>query len=757
MKKLRKLMWWTVGFSLAISVYLEIIPFVVVAIIIISLWLLSYFRFGECEPISMLISSLLGGMFGTIYILSYTYLNISPLDPYDDLTISMSATVLDFPEVGDYGRYSVLADFDLGGKGVQTIFYGDEQLGQLKPGDIFQSMATFTSTAYTTKGLPTVYYYSQGTFLRGILFGDVEIVSTSGIKLKYLPVYGGKKVKDTLLTSFPEKYNGLALALVTGNKDELRSNFSSALTLTGLSHTVAVSGMHLAFLAGVVRTLLPRGKWWAFGIFSMVMVLFMLMSGSTPSIMRATVMILMLELAPFFSRDRDDPTSLSAAVFFILLNNPFAIHQVGLYLSIASVASIFLFSEYFRDKLMKFFAVEEEDSWFKTKRSVIATLATTCAAMIFTTPILGMFFDRVSLIAPIANIFALWAISLLFVGCLLVACVGSIVPILGQVFGLLYILLFEYLLLIVPLLARSPFASISVHSIYYKYWLYFVYLLIFLAIIVPKEKKLRYPVALALVTLLLSSVLHLENSYHDGLKVQVLDVGQGQSALFQLGTSLILSDCGGNSWNNSGNLAADAINDLGRIKLDLLVISHCDADHVNGVITLMDRIWVDTIAMPPLDYEDILQVEIVTKALQEGTNLLFVEEKMEWKVAEEQFVTLFPPVGAGGANERGISLLVTSGSADALVLGDMNANTELLFLERFDLPSVEVLFMPHHGSKYSSSDLLLERVTDKIGIICVGTNNYGHPTREVLEKMELNNMEIFRTDTMGALTLELAS
>lgn len=751
---MRKLMWWTIGFSSAISTYLQLVSPIFLVGIVAFLWFISYVRFKELEPISMILSSVLGIFFGLGYMNFYVYLHITPLTAYDGQTIPMSATVASFPEEGKYGSYSLYAQLDVGGKGVKTYFDGDEQLKNLKPGDKFSAVATFSSSAYTAKGEPTDYFYSQGVFLLGDISGEVELQLASKVALGYIPVYIAEKIKETILTSFDPQHSGLALALVTGNKDELSDTLSTALSLTGLSHTVAVSGMHLSFLAGVLRAILPAGKWWALSVFSGIMLLFMLVSGSTPSIVRATVMILMLEIAPFLSRDRDDPTALSAAVFFILLHNPYALLQVGLYLSVASVASIFLFSNVFYEKLKVFFALEEEDSCFKVKKSILSTFSTTCAALVFTSPIIAYFFGRISLIAPLANMVVLFVISIAFVCSLVVAFVGSLIPVLGKIIAFCCSPVFHYLLFILPLLGRSPFSSISIYSDAYKNWFLFVYVLIVLFILLPGVKKIRHLAVISLISFVLSSVVHLESSYVDGFKLQVLDTGQGQSALFLLGNTLILSDCGGNTYYNAGNIAADAINHLGRNTLELLVLSHCDFDHVNGVTTLMERVRVDTIAMPPLDETDFLQTEILQTALAMGTNVLFIEDKVEWKVDDEKYVTIYPPVGTGGSNERGISLLVTAASVDALVLGDMNMETELLFMERFPLPEVEVLFAPHHGSKYSSSDLLLEHFRGKMAVICVGSNNYGHPTAEVLEKMEDYNMDVFRTDTMGTITID---
>ena len=131
-------------------------------------------------------------------------------------------------------------------------------------------------------------------------------------------------------------------ALVTGNRDSLSDPFTSSLQRTGLSHTVAVSGMHVAFLAGALSLLLGRGRRSTALVLIPLVLLFMTVAGSTPSVVRASVMILMLEIAPLFDRERDGPTALGFALLLILIQNPFAAAHVGLQLSFLAVAGILL-------------------------------------------------------------------------------------------------------------------------------------------------------------------------------------------------------------------------------------------------------------------------------------------------------------------------------------------------------------------------------------------------------------------------------
>ena len=115
-------------------------------------------------------------------------------------------------------------------------------------------------------------------------------------------------------------------------------------------------------------------------------------------------------------------------------------------------------------------------------------------------------------------------------------------------------------------------------------------------------------------------------------------------------------------------------------------------------------------------------------------------------------MSLFAPLGDGGANEEGLSLLVTAGEFDALITGDMNQVVEARLAKK-DLPPVELLVAGHHGSASATSRTLLDRVKPETAVISVGNNSYGHPAQETLTRLDERGVAIYRTDRMGTVTL----
>jgi len=239
------------------------------------------------------------------------------------------------------------------------------------------------------------------------------------------------------------------------------------------------------------------------------------------------------------------------------------------------------------------------------------------------------------------------------------------------------------------------------------------------------------------------------------LHVMALDVGQGQSVLLASDGKYALVDCGsGNSWFDPGQTAAGQLDTMGCRSLDYLVLTHYDSDHVNGVAGLMARMPVGTILAPESVDENGLQREILALAEAHKTEVCFVKSLTTLGLGAAE-LTLYPPVGEGGDNERGIAALCTAGTYDLLITGDLDMAAERQLLETYALPDIELLMVGHHGSKYSTSEEILTHLTPETAIVSCGTNSYGHPADETLRRLVEHGAELYRTDLQGTIHFTL--
>ena len=703
---------------------------------------------------------LVGLAAGFLWTAAYSAVFYRPARELDDRTVPLTATVAEWPEKGEYGGYSVLVKVDTGQfVTLSAVLYVDEQGAGLRPGDRISTIAHCTLGDRTLSGEPITYYTAKGIFLRGEAYGKLEVQRPEHIPVRYWAAVLSRGLRESIDRAFPEEEAGLVRALVTGNRDNLTDQFTTSLERTGLSHTVAVSGMHLAYLAGLLSGLLGRGRRITALLTVVWVVLFCGVAGNTPSVLRAAVMILMLQAAPLLGRERDGPTALGFALMLLLLANPFSAAHVGLQLSFASVAGIQVPADPIQSWMAARFHMDGppgsrvEGLVRAVPHFVISNLSATLGATVFTMPLVAWHFGTLSLIAPLSNLLTLWAVGLLFMGGLLVGVVGLLAPVVSSVLAIPFIPLAQYLNWAIELLSRPALAALSLQSVYYWAWMVLFYLLLFLCVRARGSIPLWMPACAGVFTLTLALLWNGLTFYMGDLSAAVLDVGQGQSVLVRTGDYLALVDCGGDSMDDPGDIAADYIQSLGRSTLDLLVVSHYHTDHANGIPQLLRRIRVEEIALPNVEEDAPLRREILSLAEEQGSRVRFVEADQQLKLGGGATVTLCAPVmESRDTNELGLTVVATAGDFDVLVTGDLSGSGEERLLQRVALPDVELMVVGHHGSATSTTQTLLDTVRPELAAISVGEgNSYGHPSRETLLRLDAAGAVIYRTDLHGTI------
>lgn len=277
-------------------------------------------------------------------------------------------------------------------------------------------------TADVTETGNSLYLASNDILLLGFARGEAEWEHPARVPLRYAPQRALLAVQRTITNCFPADTAPLAIALVTGDTSGLPYALQTAMSDAGISHIVAVSGMHVTLLLGVVRLLCLRRRRLTAGVGIAVMVFFAAMLGFRPSVTRAVVMNAVLLLAPLLGRENDGPTSLCFALLLLLLPNPRAIANVGLQLSFAAVAGLQLFSgglTGWLEGLLRVAALRERHPLpARLLRAICASLAATLGALAFTLPLAAWYFRSISLAAPLTNLLALPLFSLAFsLGC----------------------------------------------------------------------------------------------------------------------------------------------------------------------------------------------------------------------------------------------------------------------------------------------------------------------------------------------------
>ena len=628
----------------------------------------------------------------------------------------------------------------------KAVYYGDSSLLELAPGAHVTAEALFNSaTDPTGKGLHLRNFTAKGVYILLYQRGEPSYDEANAGAVKYLPQRIARKLGETIEQSYGEREGAFLRALLLGDKNYLDEEDASNLAEVGLSHVMAVSGLHCCFLASLIGSLMGgRQRKLRCAVTIPLLFLYAFVTGLTPSILRACIMISMGMIAPLLGRDNDPPTSLSFALLLILLKNPFAIASISLQLSFSAVAGIvFLTPRLTRRTRGK----------HKLLRAAMLSFSTTLGAMVFSTPLAGYYFGTLSVVSLLSNLLCLWLVSIVFALGLVSVIVAAAVPQLGAFCALLPTLGIRAVLAIAGLLEELPFHAVYFNTAFSVAWLVYVYA-IFIACALAKRGKYRYfaAVGLSVASLFAAAKVNALHYERGGLNVVALDVGQGESVLLISEGHAALVDCGSkNSYIDAGAIAADYLRSAGAT-LDSVVLTHYHEDHANGLAALFARMSASTIYLADIDAGEGDRAGVEALAERYGVEIHYVTEVTEITNGAST-MNIYPPVGEEGANELGLAVLCSLGDFDTLITGDMDGKTETKLVEAYDFPDIEVLLVGHHGSKYSTGTTLLESVTPEVGVISVGDNSYGHPTEEALLRLTDAGMSVYRTDMQGNILI----
>ncbi len=660
-----------------------------------------------------------------------------PVSSQAGAEILLTGYAAEEPQETAYG-YSVTLLRKGGGR---VLLYLDEDM-DIAVGDQVSGSVTLKESSR--------YLQTQGIWLTASAGQDITVETPESYPLRLLPALARMRLQLALDSLFPEAQSTFLKALVTGDTGHLSDTADNFLTRAGLRHIVAVSGLHVTFLAGLVMAL-PGGRRRVIFLCPLL-IFFALMTGGSPSVWRAVVMESMVLAAPLFGRESDTPTSLTLALAILLARNPMSAFSVSLQLSFSAAAGILLFSCLLRQRLLDL----GPERIRRLLLPVTSSLSVTLGAIVFTLPLSVLYFEEFSLIAPLSNLVVGPLISLVFGAALIIAGLWQLLPGLAALLAFPLSLLTRLTLALTEFFGRLSYSSLSTASFPVKCWLVFLAALLILTLLSTRLRQHPLP-SLCLAVLSLCFLLILRSAAGQPaagqLVTTVLDVGQGQSISFSCNGYTAAVDCGGD--DDPGNALADWVEELGYSRLNVLAITHYDSDHTNGLDVLFSRVSVDTLLLP--DSGTPAGDAIATLAEEHGTEVIWVSQTTTVSLGAAT-MTVFPPLTLSGdeedSNEMGLAILCTIGEYEVLVTGDMSAETEEILADTYALPDIELLIVGHHGSRYSTGEALLDAVTPEIAVISVGADNpYGHPTETVLERLSERGIAVYRTDLQGRVTV----
>lgn len=751
---MRKLAWASFSFAVAIVLCHYVVPNSM------RLWiLLPLLAIGVCGCMlrgklrSRILLICVFSMLGILRYDIHVKQNIGVENPLLGNEYRVTAYVTEFPVIyDDYSKITVQLRSDQLPK-VKTVLYDyDNDVKDLEPGNMIRTTVKFSSASITS-GKETDAYISKGIYLRGSVIDEIQRYDTWWGKYLFFPLYVSREMQNCFDAYIPERAAVFMKALMTGEKNALYGvpDIYHILQEAGLSHVVAVSGMHLTILVGMVLIIFGNKTGWAASILSII--IFALMTGMSPSVLRASFMQLLYLLAPVMRRESDGITSIAFALLILLMVNPFAISSVSLQLSFAAILGIHLITpkalEWFVEKGSGLNGFVYRGYFF-----VVSSLSATLGASLFTVPLCAVHFGSVAIFAPVANLFVLWIIPLCF-GLGLALCIAALFSgKLAMFLGVILSVMIEFIYVIAVWIADIPYSNIYLPESVVLFGVICIYAVIGVTYFIKHDGIYKPLIPIVFTVIMLSSlVIGVRRYYADGTTVAAIDVGQGQCIAILDDTTTILVDCGGTY--DSGQTVANWLNERGRDNVDCLILTHFDRDHTNGVEDLLAQIQVDEIKFCSLnlsEYEYGILQGIQAAAIQSETELSVVNQSDRTSFGNVK-LEFYVPIHVEGNN--GLMLLVSIKDFDLLITGDASMETENEMMRVLNIPDGECVVAGHHGSKYSTGDVLLDRFRPEFSFISCGYNDYGHPSAEVLDRLQKRNVVIYRTDLLGSVEIKV--
>ena len=763
---MRKLVIFTVPFAFAVLLYVYVLSLFAgilcsaIALIALVIVLVSHWKHRARAAIA------LGGLcFGFLFCVLYGQLFLQPVQAADGLTLDLTAELCAYPEQTRYGSKAETM-ITVNGRRAKMLLLVYEPLTDLRPGDRLRLRVTLQSAEQAQDREEYFYDQSKGISLIGRAKSGVTVQRSDHLPLRYWPVVLSRRISELLIEAMPEGSAGLIQALLTGDRSGLSYAQRSDFRMAGVSHMIAISGMHVSVLLVFLAVLTRKRRMLTAILGIPVVLLFVASTGCSPSAIRAAVMQILFLLAPLLGRENDPPTSLCAALLLLLLQNPYAIANLSLQLSFGAMAGILWATRpvyrYLTRPVWMQKAIAHDDPskrlivrllrWLQAQllKTVLVSVSTTLGAIVFTVPICAICLGSFSVYTLLSNLLILWAVELCFVGGLITVVLTGIWLPLGQSIGWLVAWPVRYVLWMSRLISGLPFALLTTDSPYLVIFLIICSAVIALGI---GSRRVLLPTLGIVCGLVLTSLLTYLDTRPDHFCITAFDVGQGQSICMRTPGFSALYDCGGTGDDTAGQHVAEQLLIAGVRRLDAVVLSHYDEDHVGGLAQLLYRIDVDTLYLPPPQAEDGESEEILALAEAHQIKVVLVKDQMILPDSEGT-CTVYPPVSEQSSNAGSLCILFSCAGYDMLATGDMDSLAERLLLYEWQIPQTELYIAGHHGSGSSSSEALLDVIRPDTVIVSVGDNRYGHPSQQALNRFEAVGATVYRTDECGDITIK---
>ncbi len=614
------------------------------------------------------------------------------------------------------------------------------------------------------------YLAGQGvSAMLTVSYGDVRITGNErGSPL----VKAGLDFRDKIIRSInknlPKQQAGLMCAMLIGSRDGLSEPVEECFSIAGLTHIMAVSGANVAFIIMPVLFILKRiriRRNAANIITGLIITFFLFITGFEPSVIRAVIMAVIMLTGQILHREADALTSLAFSCIVMLLINPFFIFNCGFQLSYAATLSLVTLSPVIKKRLD---AISQIITGWTLPRFISGLAASTIAAQLGVLPVIINSFNRISIMSLIANLAVLPVLEGITICGAAMVLTAQICEWFSMLIGYVANVLLTAVLYITKVLSSIPFASVDMPCLPVTVILLF-YLLLWGAYY-KSLKNIRFTINQRLSIIVTAAFIictAYSTPYSKFLQVTVLDVGEGDCIFIRTpaGKSVLI-DAGGSNYGTFDTGASIVVPFLfynGITALDTVIISHTHEDHIGGMPAVFKKIRVHNLIIPGLDdeqYSDLCSRLFDASYVNRGKTRIIRSNSPEYgfRLDDKTLFHIFDPaymkyLDESYMNNMSLMVRLEYGKVSMIFPGDNETPAERQLIRAGIDMAADVLKVSHHGSDTSTCDEFVKETRPRVAIISVGKNRFGHPSPDVLERLERSGAVCRRTDLDGAVII----
>ncbi len=626
---------------------------------------------------------------------------------------------------------------------------------KLELGDRIEFRGNFKIPMENTN--PKLYNYRENLISKDIYTtitiksGDIFNIDTNNREFKYRI---RDSFKDRVESSFDKYLNDensdLIKGIVLGDYNYLDEDYLKAYREIGLAHILAVSGLHIGIIAGALVFFLSRiglSRKWNISITIAIIWIYGYLIGFPSSILRANLMFTMLFIARLMAEPYDSINALFLSFWILILFSPLSVLSIGFQLSYAASFSIL----YLAPRISKSFYPLESDNRFR--KNLISTISALIGLYIGILPIQIYYFNEFSALSIVSNIIIAPIISFVLIASFALLIVEFIFSPLNFLIGFVINICLNIQSVLVDIIHQFSFLNFKFASPDIGELILY-YILIFIIVKTIDFSYLKGNVNRAIYTYLVFIVLiGLGLELNDNsLEIDFIDVGQGDAALLRTRSGDYLIDTGGEVFGDFDickNITLPYLEKHGVKKLKGLFVSHFHLDHCKGIPVLEENLDIERIFFSYANPES----EIYNYIIDSGIPATLLEAGDEFFIDKNTSISVLSPSSIDrdmGYSENNLSLVLEISYYNRKILftGDAEMETENYIGEK--LTKVDILKVGHHGSATSSTENFLDKTRPDIALISVGRNNsYGHPSTDVIDRLDNFGVNIYRTDLDG--------